>query len=114
MSACQSFRPVAPFIFLTTVAFWGPFFNTEGVWPSKYAYDIPLVVLIYNIYGFVGLPPSFSGKNIIFGYFWIKKVVWPYKCNHDVPLVTMNPKIYRSCSRMNHGHMNSRQTIHFL
>ena len=31
-----------------------------GVWPYRYAYDIPLVTLILNIYGFVGLVPFFS------------------------------------------------------
>ena len=51
VSAYQSFRSVAPFFFLVKV----PSLNTERVWPYRYAYDIPLVTLIVNIYGFVGL-----------------------------------------------------------
>ena len=48
MSACQCFRPAASFFF--------GFFNiVRGVAIYKYAYDIPLVTLILNIYGFVGL-----------------------------------------------------------
>ena len=45
-----TFRTVAQFFF-----FWGK--NTifgiclyRGVWPYKYAYDVPLVTLIFNIY----------------------------------------------------------------
>ena len=64
MSACQSFRSVAPFFLF----FWKKyhicfvlFFDTEKVWPYRHAYDIPLVTLILNIYiyGFVDLAPFF-------------------------------------------------------
>ena len=27
----------------------------KGVWPYRHAHDVPLVTLILNIYGFVGL-----------------------------------------------------------
>ena len=39
------------------------FLIQEGVWPYKYAYDIPLMTKILNIYGFVGLAPYFLQKN---------------------------------------------------
>ena len=29
----------------------------KGVWPYRYAYDVPLVTLILILYGFVGLAP---------------------------------------------------------
>ena len=67
MSACQSFRPVAPFFFLAkvpflfVVVFFGSvFFIKKGVWPYKYADDIPMVTLILNIYGILGLTSSMN------------------------------------------------------
>ena len=62
VSACQSFRPVAPFFFLVKIPFLVCvfFFKIQkGVWPYRYAYDVPLVTLLLNIYGFVGLAPFF-------------------------------------------------------
>ena len=40
------------------------------MWPYRYVYDVPLVTLIPNIYGFVGLDPFFLGKNTILGFFF--------------------------------------------
>ena len=54
MSACQSVRPIDPFLFIAKVPFL-LFLNTKGV----YAYAVPLVTLILNVYGFVGLVPLF-------------------------------------------------------
>ena len=54
MSSCQSVRPVAPFFFLEKVTFLA-FLIQEGVWSYKHTHDVPLVTLILNIYGFVGL-----------------------------------------------------------
>ena len=44
----------------------------KRVCPYRYAYDVPLVKLVLNIYGFVGLAPFFffSGKSTIFGFFF--------------------------------------------
>ena len=87
------------------------------VWPYKYAYDIPLVVLIINyiwVYGFSSFLSS--GKYITFGFAWIQKVVWPYRHIHHVPLVTMILKIYGFVclsSGMNQG-QTDRLTIHTL
>ena len=58
VSAYQSFRPVAPFFFLEKVPNW-PFFGIQKGCGHIYAYDIPLMTLILNIYGFVGLDPFF-------------------------------------------------------
>ena len=55
VSACQSFRPVAPFFLLAKVPFLFLVLIQKGVWCCTYAYDIPLVTPILNIYGFVGL-----------------------------------------------------------
>ena len=55
--ACQSFRPVAPFFFMAKVPFLA-FLIQKGVWSYKYANDVPLVTLILNIYGVVGLNSS--------------------------------------------------------
>ena len=49
-----SFRSVAPFFFSSKVPFL-VFLNMEGVWPYRHAHDVPLVILILNIYGFMGL-----------------------------------------------------------
>ena len=38
----------------TIFDFLNIFFIEKGVWPYRYAYDIPMVMLILNIYGFVG------------------------------------------------------------
>ena len=38
----------------------------KGVWPYRHAYDIPLVTLILNIYGFVGLAPFFFLEKVPF------------------------------------------------
>ena len=57
VSVCQNFRPVASFFVLAKYHFW--LFYTERVWPYRYAYDILLVTLVLNIYGFVGLAPFF-------------------------------------------------------
>ena len=46
------------------------FLLQKGVWPYKYAYDIPLVTLILNICGFVGVAPFFYGKSTIFFFFF--------------------------------------------
>ena len=54
MSACQSFRCIDPFYFLAKVSFFG-FFNTERGDPYIHAHDVPLVTLILNIHGFMGL-----------------------------------------------------------
>ena len=67
VSASQSFTPVTPFLFLTRVPFWAFFFKIQkGVWPYRYAYDIPLVTLILNIYGFVDLAPFFFLAKVTF------------------------------------------------
>ena len=55
------FRPVAPFFFLATVPFFFLCFfwggggggNKKGVWPYRYAFDVPLVTLIPNIYIYI-------------------------------------------------------------
>ena len=44
-----SFRPVAPFFFLSKVPFFFFFLVLKGVWPYRYAYDVPLVTLILNV-----------------------------------------------------------------
>ena len=58
MSSCQNFRPRAPFFFLAKVPFWAFFLIQKGVWPYRYAYDVPLVTLILNVYRFVELTPT--------------------------------------------------------
>ena len=68
VSAYQRFRPVALFFFLEKVPFLAFFLIQKGVWPYKYAYDVPLVTLILNIYGFVGLAPFFLWKKY---HFWL-------------------------------------------
>ena len=70
VSICQSFRPLTPFFFLTKVPFLAFFLEYRKVWPYRHAYDVPLVTLILNIYGFVGLASFFfSGKCTIFAFF---------------------------------------------
>ena len=61
MYAFQSFRPVAPFLFLAKV----PFLNT-GMQPCRYAYEVPLVTLILNIYGFVGQVQATDQETSLF------------------------------------------------
>ena len=64
------------------------------MWPYRYAYDISLL-LILNIYGFVGLAPLFFQAKVPFlAFFKIQKGVWPYRHAHDVPLVTLILNIY--------------------
>ena len=54
----------------------GFFFSTERGVAILVAYDVPLVTLILNIYGFVGLAPFFfSDKSTIFGFFDTEKGV---------------------------------------
>ena len=51
-----SFGPVAPQFFLAKVTFLATFFFIQkGVWPHTHTKDIPLVKLILNINGLVGL-----------------------------------------------------------
>ena len=55
-----SFRSVGPRVCLakgTFLALFWPDLNTEKVWPYRRSLRIPLVKLIPNIYGFVGLTP---------------------------------------------------------
>ena len=54
VSACQSFRPVAPFFFLTKLPLL-PFFYIEGLWPYRHANDVSLDTMILNVCGFEGL-----------------------------------------------------------
>ena len=81
MSACQSFRPLAPFIFLAKVSFFGSFFffNTEGVWLYKCVYDIPLVSLILNI-----LICGFS--SILTSFFFVKVLFWLFNMERGVAI----------------------------
>ena len=66
VSACQRFRPVAPFFFLAKVPFLPlkMFLKKiqKGVWPYRYA----LVTLIIYIYGLVCLAPSFFLAKVPF------------------------------------------------
>ena len=63
---CQSFRPISFFSGKSPVL--GFLLNTEGVWPYRYAHDVPLVTLILNIHGFVGLAPFyFAAKSTFLG-----------------------------------------------
>ena len=95
VSICQSFRPLTPFFFLTKVPFLAFFLEFRKVWPYRHAYDVPLVTLIQNIYGFVGLASFFfSGKCTILHFFKYRK--W---CGHidmlmTFPLVTLILNIY--------------------
>ena len=57
MSTCRSYRPVAPFIFLAKIPIWPFFLKIEGVLAHIDVYDVSLVTLILNIYGFVGSAP---------------------------------------------------------
>ena len=59
VSASQSFRTIAPFIF-----FWKK--NFLGVWPYRYTFDVRLVTLILNIYGFVGVAQLLFQEKIPF------------------------------------------------
>ena len=70
---------------------FGFFSIQKGVWPYRYANDVPLVTLILNIYGFVGPAPLFFlAKSTVFVvFFLIQKGVWPYRHAHDIPLVTL-------------------------
>ena len=45
-----NFRPVVPFFLLAKVPFLAFFLIQKGVWPYRYAYDIPFATLILNIY----------------------------------------------------------------
>ena len=53
-----SFKSVAPFFLSSRSTIFGFFIIQKGVWPYRYAEDIPLVTLILNIYRFVGLTSS--------------------------------------------------------
>ena len=85
MSAYQSFRPVAQFIFWQKYHFQ-PFFYKERVWPYGYAFNVPLMILILNMC-VPGFSSIFLAKIPILALL-IQKGVWPYKHAHDVPLVT--------------------------
>ena len=62
ISACQSFRPVATSFFQEKLPILA-FLIQEGVWPYRYAYDVSLVTLILNVYGFVGLTSTVPSVN---------------------------------------------------
>ena len=90
------FRSVAPFFFLAKVPFWLFFFFfffliLEGVWLYSHAHDVPLVTLILNICGFVGVAPFFFVVKVqfLFCFVLIQKGVWPYKYAHDFSLVIL-------------------------
>ena len=53
------------------------------VWPYRYAYDVPLVTLILNIYGFLGLAPLFFLEKVPLLVFFlgIQKGVCPCRYN---------------------------------
>ena len=55
VSACQIFRPVAPFFFWRKYHFW----------LFGYAYDVPLVKLILNISGFMGVTSTVKHESRI-------------------------------------------------
>ena len=40
------------------------------MWPYRYAYNVPLVTLILNMYGFVGLTPFFFLVKVPFWLFF--------------------------------------------
>ena len=93
VSACQSFRPRAPFIFSVKNTIFGSFFLIQKeLWPYRYAYHVPLVTLILNMYGFLGLAPFFFLAKVP-SFFIIQKEVWPYRHAHNV-LVTLIINIY--------------------
>ena len=50
VSACRTFRPVAPLFFLEKVLFLAFLKIQKGVWPYRYAHDVPLVTLILTIW----------------------------------------------------------------
>ena len=83
VSAYQSFRSVAPLFFLAKVPFLA-FSNTKRVWSYRYAYDIQLVTLILNKYGFVGLAPFFFLAKIPFLAF----IEYRKGCGHIDMLMT--------------------------
>ena len=64
MSACQNFRPIAPFFCGKSIIFF-PLIQ-KGVWPYRYAYDGPLVTLILNIFGFMVLAPFYFLSKVHF------------------------------------------------
>ena len=51
LSACLSYRPIVPSIFLVKNTIFG-LFNSKEVWSYRYAYGIPLVTWILNMCGF--------------------------------------------------------------
>ena len=54
------------------------------MWPYRYAYDVLLVTLILNIYGFVGLAPFFFLAKLPFlAFFKYRK-----ECSHIDMLMT--------------------------
>ena len=64
------------------------------MWPYRYAYNIPLMALILNVYGFEGLAPFFFLEKVPFLAFLIQKGVCPCRHAHDVPLVYLIFNIY--------------------
>ena len=69
--------------------------NTERVWLYRFAFDVPLMTPIVNIYGFVGLPQlTFLTKVPFFVLFFNTEGVWLYGYAHDVPLVTLILNMY--------------------
>ena len=88
--AClPNFRSVVPFIFLEKVSLWAFFWIQKGMWPYRYAYVIPLVILTINIY-----LHSFFWQKYQFWLFQVWKGVQSYKNAHYIPLVTLILNIY--------------------
>ena len=62
VSECLNFRPIAPILFSGETT---SFLVQKGVWPYRYADDIPLVTLILNVYVLVGLIQLYTDRQII-------------------------------------------------
>ena len=58
-----SIRSIAPF-FLPGKSIIFSFLIQKWVWPYRHAHDIHLVILILNIYGFVGLSPTVQASFV--------------------------------------------------
>ena len=93
------------------------------MWPYRYAYNIPLVTLILNLYGFVGLVPFFFLVKIPFlALFYSEGGVAIYTSSCRSPGDTDSKYIWVLGSNFNHSIVNlghtDRQTktnyLHFI
>ena len=103
LSACQSFRPVAPLFFLAEVPLW-LFKIQRGVWLYEYAYDISLMILILDIWVCGSSSILLSGKSTIFGHYV-----------YDLPLVAkMGPTPCYSQGEVVSAYQSFRHVVPFI